>query len=91
MNWKGRLAWNLLDSLWAIRLRGVSRRLAQFADLDPEMAGCSWHGTAITAARVVQTVRAAGGTVLDMSAENTAMAWCSALKSEAGSENPTQL
>lgn len=81
MNWKGHLAWKLIDALWAIRLRGLSRSVAKLVGFDPQMAGNSWHGTAITAARVAETVRVAGGTVLQMNAEETAMAWCSAGKS----------
>ncbi len=88
MNWKGQLAWKLIDGLWSIHLRGLSRSLARFAGFDPQMAGNSWHGTAISAARVAETVRAAGGTVLQLSGEDTAMAWCSAQKSGSRSGVP---
>ena len=90
MNWKGHLSWKLIDGLWAIRLRGLSRSLASLAGFDPEMAGKSWHGAPITVARVAETVHAAGGTVLEMSGENTAMAWCSARRSNSGSGVPVR-
>ena len=91
MNLRGHLAWNLIDSLWAIRLRGLSRSFAKLVGFDPQMAGNSWHGTAITSARVVEIVRAAGGTVLQTNGEDTAMAWCTAQKPSSGSGVPIRL
>ncbi|MGH9758472.1 MAG: methyltransferase domain-containing protein [Candidatus Acidiferrales bacterium] len=90
MNWKGHMAWKVIDSLWAMRLRGVSRSLAKLAGFDPEMAGNSWHGTSIAAARVAETVRSAGGAVIEMIGENTAMAWCSARKTDSAALAGTQ-
>lgn len=91
MNWKGHWSWKLIDGLWAIRMRGLSRSLAKVVGFDPEMAGNSWHGTSITSAKVAETVRAAGGTVLEISAEDTPMAWCSARRSDPRSGVPTLL
>jgi SAM-dependent methyltransferase len=88
MNWKGHLTWKFIDGLWAIRLRSLSRWVAKLSHLDPEMAGNTWHGTSISAARVAETVRAAEGTVLEMSGEKTAMAWCSARRLNSGSGAP---
>ncbi|MGC1201826.1 MAG: class I SAM-dependent methyltransferase [Candidatus Acidiferrales bacterium] len=82
MNWKGHLAWKLIDGLWAMRMRKLSRSVATLAGFDPEMAGNSWHGTSMTAAQVAETVRAAGGAVIEMSGENTAMAWCAARRTD---------
>jgi hypothetical protein len=80
MNWKGHLAWGAIDALWAAHLRGLSRSLADLLGLDPEMAGKSWHGTAVASSLVAAAVRAGGGTILEMIGEDTAMAWCCARK-----------
>lgn len=90
MNWKGHMGWKVIDSLWAMRLRGASRSLAKLVGFDPEMAGNSWHGTSIAAASVAETVRSAGGTVIEMSGENTAMAWCSVRKTDTPASTGTQ-
>jgi SAM-dependent methyltransferase len=89
MNWKGRAVWGVVDLLWRMRLSSVSRSVAKLLGQDPEMAGRSWHGVGVKAERVAETVRSAGGTVLDLSGENTAMAWCCARKiSDAGGISP---
>jgi ubiquinone/menaquinone biosynthesis C-methylase UbiE len=80
MNWKGELAWKLIDGLWSIRLPAVSRTVARILGFDPDMAGKSWHGTAMTLESVIEAVNGAGGTVLELSGEGTAMAWCCAKK-----------
>jgi ubiquinone/menaquinone biosynthesis C-methylase UbiE len=80
MNWKGHLAWKVIDGLWSINLPAISRFLARMLSFDPDMAGKSWHGTAITTKRVIEAVNAAGGTVLEISGEGTPMAWCCATK-----------
>lgn len=82
MNWRGHLAWGVIDALWAARLRRLSRSVANLLGLDPEMAGKSWHGTAIASSVVAAAVRAGGGTVLEIMGEDTAMAWCCARKTE---------
>ena len=42
----GRLAWSVIDSLWAMRLSGASRFIANSLGMDPEMgratAGTAW-------------------------------------------------
>ncbi|MGH9714563.1 MAG: class I SAM-dependent methyltransferase [Candidatus Acidiferrales bacterium] len=80
MNWKGRAVWGVADLLWRIRLTGVGRSVAKLLGQDPEMAGRSWHGIGVKAERVVETVRSADGSVLELSGDNTAMAWCCARK-----------
>jgi ubiquinone/menaquinone biosynthesis C-methylase UbiE len=80
MNWKGRLVWGLIDTLWVIHLSRLSRAISKLLGLDPEMAGKSWHGTAVTAQSVAEALNASGGTVLEIWGENTAMAWFCARK-----------
>ena len=80
MNWKGELAWKLIDGLWSIHLPAMSRTVARILGFDPDMAGKSWHGTAMTVESVIEAVNAARGTVLELSGERTAMAWCCAKK-----------
>ena len=80
MNWKGRLGWGCVDTLWAIHLPMVSRFVAKQLGFDPEMAGRSWHGRALAIETVVETVNASGGTPLEIQGENTPMAWCCARK-----------
>ncbi len=80
MNWKGHLAWKVIDGLWSIHLPAMSRFLARILGFDPDMAGKSWHGTPMTTKSVTEAVNAAGGTVLEVAGEGTAMAWCCAKK-----------
>jgi SAM-dependent methyltransferase len=82
MNWKGTFAWGCIDALWSMHLPGLSRSLARLVGFDPDMAGKSWHGTAMTTPSIVEVVRASGGKVLEMSGEGTPMAWCCARKLE---------
>jgi len=87
MNWKGRLVWSFIDGLWAIHLGGLSRLVARWLGFDPVMAGKSWHGTEMTTQRVIEAVNSSGGTVLEISGEGTAMAWCCARKLACFSSN----
>ena len=87
MNWKGTLAWGCIDALWAMHLSGLSRSFARLLGFDPDMAGKSWHGTAMTTPDVVDVVKGSGGSVLEMSGEGTPMAWCCARKLECVSAN----
>jgi hypothetical protein len=80
MNWKGRVAWSLVDTLWGMRLVRASRLMARLLGLDPEMAGKSWHGVCVASERVAQTVRDQGGIVLDLDGASSPMAWCCAQK-----------
>jgi SAM-dependent methyltransferase len=77
MNWRGRLVWRVVDLPWSF---GLSRSLALFFGLDPAMAGKSWRGAAVDAATVRSVVQASGGSVENMSGEDTAMAWCTGTK-----------
>ena len=87
MNWKGRLSWGVIDSLWLIRLPRMSRFVAHSLGLDPDMAGKTWNGAAMSAERVIEAVSSSGGTVLQLSGEGTAMAWCCAKKMASVSGN----
>jgi ubiquinone/menaquinone biosynthesis C-methylase UbiE len=80
MNWKGRMAWAFLNSLWALRLGNVSKSIATLLGFDPEMTGRTWHGVAVRPQGVVETVEKNGGFVLEKSGRDTPMAWCCAQK-----------
>lgn len=80
MNWKGQVAWKVIDGLWTIHLTSMSRALARLLGFDSDMAGKSWHGTAMTSNSVIRAVEAAGGAVLETSGEDTPMAWYCARK-----------
>lgn len=90
MNWKGRLAWGVIDSFWAMRLDSASRSIASILGMDPEMAGNSWHGVDLNAESVGRMVCSNGGEVLEFSGINTPMAWCCARKSSAPRVAPTR-
>lgn len=80
MNWKGHLAWKVIDGLWTIHLTSLSRALARVLGFDSDMAGKSWHGTAMTSKSVIHDLETAGATVLELSGEDTPMAWYCARK-----------
>jgi SAM-dependent methyltransferase len=80
MNWRGRAAWSLIDTLWFFRLRSAAKGAARLLRLDPEMAGKSWHGVAVRGRRIIKTVRDSGGLDIEVFGENTPMAWCCASK-----------
>lgn len=84
MNWKGRATWAFLDTLWTIGMRTVARFGARLAGCDAEMAGRSWRGTAVATEAIVQTVRAASGSILEVQGADTPMVWCCVQKSLAG-------
>jgi ubiquinone/menaquinone biosynthesis C-methylase UbiE len=88
MNWKGHLAWKVIDGLWSIHLPATSRFVAQLLRFDPDMAGKSWHGTAMSTPSVIEAVSAAGGTILEVSGEGTPMEWCCAKKHLAAQSQP---
>lgn len=80
MNWRGCLAWGIVDVLWSARLRTLSRAAASAMGLDPAAAGKSWRGAPIAAASIAEFVRASGGEVREISGANTPMAWCCGVK-----------
>ena len=80
MNWKGRLAWRTLDTLWALNLKQLSRAAARRLGFDPETVGKNWRGARLHADRVVQVVRAGGGYSVLITGEGTPMTWCRGLK-----------
>jgi len=84
MNWKGRVAWGLMDLLRELRLYRASRSAAKLLGFDPEMAGKTWHGTDVKSAKVADAVQRNGGVVLEFLEANTPMAWCCARKSPSG-------
>jgi ubiquinone/menaquinone biosynthesis C-methylase UbiE len=81
MNWKGRMAWKIVDFPWTLGFRGVSRGVAALMGLPPDIAGKSWRGASLDVAAVRNAIDTAGGVVQDMSGEATPMTWCSGLKS----------
>jgi SAM-dependent methyltransferase len=80
MNWRGRLAWGIVDMFWAVHLAGISRCFARLLGLDPAVVGKSWRGVAIESGLIGESVRSAGGEVFELSGKDTPMAWCCGLK-----------
>ena len=80
MNWKGRLAWGTVDTLWALNLKQVSRNAARRLGFDPETVGKNWRGACLDADKVVEAVRAGGGSSVLITGEGTPMTWCRGLK-----------
>jgi ubiquinone/menaquinone biosynthesis C-methylase UbiE len=80
MNWKGRLAWGIVDLPWALGFRRASRGVASLLGLSPEIAGKSWRGASLDVRAVRETVEAAGAAVRGMTGEDTPMTWCFGLK-----------
>jgi SAM-dependent methyltransferase len=81
MNWKGRVAWGIVDFPWALGFRRVSRSVASLMGLSPDMAGKSWRGASLDVKAVRETIESAGAVVKEMTGENTPMTWCCGLKS----------
>ena len=82
MNWRGRMAWGVVDALWSMRLGHVSRTVASLFGFDSCAAGKSWRGAALHAQRIVEVATVAGGDVREIAGANTPMAWCCGVKSE---------
>jgi ubiquinone/menaquinone biosynthesis C-methylase UbiE len=80
MNWKGRMAWRIVDFPWAQGFRGVSRRVASLFGFSPEIAGKSWRGAFLDVPAARAAVDSAGGMVQEVAGENTPMTWCSGSK-----------
>jgi len=76
MNLRGRVAWGIVDALWSVRLRDISRWVAGVFGFDACAAGKSWRGAAIAGQTMRENVRAAGGEIRELSGENTPMTWC---------------
>jgi ubiquinone/menaquinone biosynthesis C-methylase UbiE len=90
MNWKGRLAWKFIDAIWSLHLRGLSRFFARLFGFDPEMAGKTWHGTAVSTQSVIEALNACGGSVLEVQGNDTPMVWCCAKKGVARSDTAAE-
>lgn len=86
MNWKGRLAWGIVDFPWALGFRRISRGVASLLGRSPGIAGKSWRGAALDVRSVRQTLQSAGATLLEMTGEETPMTWCRGLKSRANAQ-----
>ena len=80
MNWKGRMAWNIVDFPWMLGFRGVSRGLATIMGLSPDIAGKSWRGASLKIAEVREAIESAGGVVEELAGEDTPMTWCCGTK-----------
>jgi ubiquinone/menaquinone biosynthesis C-methylase UbiE len=76
MNWKGRVAWKIVDFPWALGFRRVSRRVAALFGLSPEIAGKSWRGASLDVTVVRNVIDAAGGVLQDVVGQETPMTWC---------------
>jgi hypothetical protein len=80
MNWKGRMAWNIVDIPWSLGLRRTSQSMASLLGLSPEIAGKSWRGASLDVPTVRNAVREAGGELLEVTGEGTPMTWCCGVK-----------
>jgi ubiquinone/menaquinone biosynthesis C-methylase UbiE len=80
MNLRGRIAWGLVDALWSMHLRILSRAAATAFGFDPATSGKSWRGVAIDVERVESAIREGRGVVRETSGENTPMTWCCGIK-----------
>jgi len=80
MNWKGRLAWRIVDFPWALGFRRASRRVASLLGLPPDIAGKSWRGASLDVNAVRETVEMAGAEVREITGAETPMTWCCGLK-----------
>ena len=81
MNWKGRMAWGIVDLPWTLGFRGASRGVASLLGLSPDIAGKSWRGPSLGVMAVRDTIKNAGGIVEEVSEPETPMTWCRGSKS----------
>jgi SAM-dependent methyltransferase len=81
MNWKGRMAWSMVDFPWTLGFRQTSRGVAVLLGLPPDIAGKSWRGASLRVKAVREMIEDAGATVQELTGEDTPMTWCSGLKS----------
>ncbi len=70
-----------VDARWALNLKKLSQATARWLRFDPATAGKSWRGTSLRGLKVVKTLRAAGGSGVQITGDETAMAWCRGRKS----------
>lgn len=80
MNWRGRAAWGLINTMWKLRLRAPARGIAKLLGLDPEMTGKSWHGVAVKGGWIAETTGSAGAEVVEIRGDGAPIAWCIARK-----------
>ena len=80
MNWKGRLAWKIVDFPWALGFRQTSRGVATLLGLSPDIAGKSWRGASLNVRAVKEAVETSSATLEEVTGEDTPMTWCSGLK-----------
>ena len=83
MNWKGRMAWRMVDFPWAIGFRQASRGVASLLGLPPDIAGKSWRGASLDVKMVGEAVAATGAEVKEVTGEETPMTRCCGQKSKA--------
>lgn len=76
MNLNGRVAWGVIDMLWGMNLKGLSQATAGWLGFDPATVGKSWRGASLQADRVIETLRTAGGSDIQITAQDTPLAWC---------------
>ena len=81
MNWKGRLAWRIVDIPNALGLRSLGRGITSAFGLPIELAGKSWRGSILDVPVVRDAVKSAGGSVAEVTGEGEAMTWCAGRKS----------
>jgi ubiquinone/menaquinone biosynthesis C-methylase UbiE len=86
MNWKGQLAWKIVDLPWSLGFRQASRGVASLLGLPPDIAGKSWRGASLDVKLVRETVESSGAAVKEMTGEKTPMTWCCGLKLRANSQ-----
>lgn len=86
MNWKGRLAWGMLDRLasspedsWR---RSLAKKLGAALGLDSLAAGRTWRGTAIDPREVAEVVEQSGGVAPRMIGAGTTRTFCNGRKAE---------
>lgn len=87
MNWRGRMAWGVINGLWSLRMKPLAQRIARLLSFDPAMAGKSWGGASLVVASVANTIRVYGGLDPQIAGELTELTWCRGRKSQEDSGN----
>jgi hypothetical protein len=70
-----------VDALGALNLKKLSQATPRWLGFDAATAGKSWRATSLRGLKVVETLRAAGGSGVQITGDETAMAWCRGEKS----------